>query len=73
MEYSTPNYLKLFEKSSNVFLDMTASVQLEAGLNMGRTIFICIILGFGAMLFSRDGAAPVVFEPLLEYCCLPSI
>ena len=63
MTYSTPETLKFGESSSKVYLNMTASVRLESILNMARTVFICIILGFGAMLFSRD-ANKLVLNPI---------
>jgi len=43
--------------------DITELSELEAVLNIMRTIFVCIILGFGALLFSRD-ANKLVLAPI---------
>ena len=37
--------------------------QLQAVLNMLRTVFVCIVLGMGAMLFSKD-ANDLVLKPI---------
>ena len=48
---------------SAVTIDNKWPSQLEAILNIGRTLFVTFILGFGALLFSRD-ANSLVLHPL---------
>jgi len=43
--------------------DRRSGSKLEAALNSGRTIFICLLLGLGAMGFSRD-ANSLVLMPI---------
>ena len=64
MTFSTDNeQLTPFAEPSKLYMNMTSSVKLEAILNMARTVFICIILGFGAMMFSKD-ANTLVLNPI---------
>ena len=46
---------------SEVFFDLKWESQLQAVLNIMRTIFICIILLMGAMSFSKDANELVLF------------
>lgn len=40
--------------SFKAIYDRRASTQLEAGLSVGRTLFVCFILILGALLITRD-------------------
>ena len=63
MTFSTEDEGPFAPSPSKLYMNMTQSVRLEAGLNMARTVFICIILGLGAMMFSRD-ANKLVLNPI---------
>ena len=34
--------------------DLRADTKLSAGLNMGRTVFVCIVLVLAALMFNND-------------------
>ena len=36
---------------------------MEAALGIGRTIYVCIILGFGALIFTKD-ANDLILKPI---------
>ena len=44
------------EESTEVVgvFDLRADTQLSAGLNMGRTVFVCIVLVLAALMFNKD-------------------
>lgn len=44
-------------------VDTTYFAKARAGINIGRTVFICLVLAFGALLFSLD-ANNLVLRPL---------
>jgi class 3 adenylate cyclase len=48
--------------SYSVF-DISASSRLQAGINMLKTLFICIVLTTGSVMFSKD-TNTIVLEPL---------
>jgi hypothetical protein len=48
---------------SFAFFDIRATSQLQAGLNICRTFFVCLVLGMGAMMFSKD-ANDLVLKPI---------
>ena len=48
---------------SYAFFEMRDDSRLKASLNMGRTAFVCFVLGLGAMLFSKD-ANTLVLKPI---------
>lgn len=72
-----PRHLRWMEKSKftphvatdikdfNFFFvfDIRRQVQFECRLNICQTVFICILLGFGAMTFSKD-ANKLVLQPI---------
>ncbi len=43
--------------------DLRADTRLEAGLGIGQTVFVCIILVIGAFMFTKD-ANEMVIEPI---------
>ena len=45
--------------------DIRKSSRLIAGLSLGRTLFVCIILGMGAFCFTTD-ANKVIIGPVLR-------
>eukprot|EP00898_Chlorokybus_atmophyticus_P006946 jgi/Chlat1/7252/Chrsp58S06894 len=49
--------------TSTSVLDMRSTSQLTSGLDMARTFFICLLLGGGALLFSKD-ANNLVLMPI---------
>jgi len=62
----SPMVMSRAESTKFVFLfafDRRAGSRLEAGLNSGQTIFICLLLGVGAMTFSSD-ANKLVLAPI---------
>jgi len=62
----SPMVMSKAESKKFVFLfafDRRSGSQLEAGLNSGQTIFICLLLGIGAMTFSSD-ANKLVLAPI---------
>jgi len=62
-EYYTPETISLEEKLRFQFYfayDKRPAVKMEAGLNSCQTVFICILLGVGAMMFSKDSNELVV-------------
>ena len=60
--YETPRSLG-GSRLSFAFFDISHQSRLQALLNMMRTIFVCIVLGMGAMLFSKD-ANELVLKPI---------
>jgi len=44
--------------------DSRSSTRLIAGLSLGRTVFVCLILALGSMLFIKD-ASDVIIGPVL--------
>lgn len=46
---------------SEAIYDNKWNSQINAILNMGRTVFVIIILGLGALLFSRDANILVLY------------
>mmetsp|Transcript_26704 Transcript_26704/g.65447 ORF Transcript_26704/g.65447 Transcript_26704/m.65447 type:complete len:926 (-) Transcript_26704:528-3305(-) len=63
-EYTYTVFKSAESKSiSYAFFDIRESSQLKAALNMCRTVFVCIVLGLGAMFFSKD-ANDLVLKPI---------
>merc|ERR1719265_31569 len=65
-EYYTPETISIQEKLRFQFYfayDKRPFVKMEAGLNSCQTIFICIVLGVGAMMFSKD-SNQLVLQPI---------
>ena len=63
-EYQYTTYVSEENGSvSYAFFDMRDASRLKALLNMGRTAFVCFVLGLGAMLFSKD-ANTLVLKPI---------
>jgi len=48
---------------SYAFFDARVSTRTQAALNMCRTVFVCVMLGAGALFFSRDAHA-LVLKPI---------
>ena len=48
---------------SYAFFDARAATKTQAALNMCRTVFVCVMLGAGALFFSRDAHA-LVLKPI---------
>ena len=48
---------------SYAFFDARVSTKTQATLNMCRTVFVCVMLGAGALFFSRDAHA-LVLKPI---------
>ena len=61
-------YEKIFSSNQTNYLvaifDSRATSRLIAGLSLGRTFFVCIILTLGSILFRKD-ASDVIIGPLL--------
>eukprot|EP00746_Dinoflagellata_sp_MGD_P079291 gnl/MRDRNA2_/MRDRNA2_31686_c0_seq1.p1 gnl/MRDRNA2_/MRDRNA2_31686_c0~~gnl/MRDRNA2_/MRDRNA2_31686_c0_seq1.p1 ORF type:complete len:702 (+),score=116.22 gnl/MRDRNA2_/MRDRNA2_31686_c0_seq1:145-2250(+) len=60
VEYVVPSTMNDEEGQKFAFMfafDKRRAVRLEAILNMMQTIFICIVLGFGALFFAKDSNA----------------
>ena len=64
-EYQFTAYVStaMVNKVSFAFFDVRYSSQLQAVLNLLRTVFVCIVLGMGAMMFSKD-ANNLVLKPI---------
>jgi hypothetical protein len=45
------------------YFDKRDEVRLASLLNIGQTVFICFMLGFGALAFSKD-ATELVLKPV---------
>ena len=50
-------------RPSYAFFDARVSTRTQAALNMCRTVFVCVMLGAGALFFSRDAHA-LVLKPI---------
>lgn len=50
MEKYNNNYLYIYLNKSNRSTNI-----VSAGLSLGRTVFVCIVLTCGALTFSKDG------------------
>jgi len=62
----SPMVMSMEESELFVFMfvfDRRSGSQMEAALNSGQTIFICMLLGLGAMTFSKD-ANKLVLAPI---------
>lgn len=44
-------------------VDTRTLTKFSAGLGIGRTLYVCIILGFGALIFTKD-ANDLVLKPI---------
>jgi hypothetical protein len=44
-------------------IDLTEDTKLEAGLNIAKTVFVCIVLALGAIYFNKD-ANELVLIPI---------
>eukprot|EP01022_Parablepharisma_sp_SALTPOND_P009652 TRINITY_DN139_c0_g1_i11.p1 TRINITY_DN139_c0_g1~~TRINITY_DN139_c0_g1_i11.p1 ORF type:complete len:937 (-),score=64.55 TRINITY_DN139_c0_g1_i11:7171-9981(-) len=51
------------DRGYKAVFDTRAYTKLTSGLSMGRTVFLCILLAVGAILFSHDTTS-LVLEPL---------
>ena len=48
---------------SYAFFDARAETRTQSALNVARTAFVCVVLGLGALMFSRD-ANELVLKPI---------
>ena len=46
-----------------MIIDLRKSVKFEAMISLFKTIFVCIVLGLGAMMFSSD-ANSIALHPI---------
>jgi len=52
-----------YEFASVAVFDLRFETRLQSGLNMARTVFVCIMLAVSSVLFSND-ANHLVLEPI---------
>lgn len=46
-----------------IYYDLRKATKLQAGLSIGTTIFVCVVLASGALLFSNT-ATDLVISPI---------
>lgn len=61
--YASPAESGVSSRLSFAFFDTRRASRTQAMLNMLRTVFVCIVLAMGAMLFSKD-ANELVLKPI---------
>ena len=61
--YSGDGENEQYDKLSFAFFDVTKVYKLQSVLNIAKTIFVCIVLLLGALLFSKD-ANVLVLRPI---------
>ena len=63
LEPETPPKRTSSRSPSYAFFDARVATRTQAALNMCRTVFVCLMLGAGALFFSRDAHA-LVLKPI---------
>ena len=61
--YVSPPEANVHDRLSFAFFDVRDASRAQAALNMCRTVFVCVVLGVGALMFSRD-ANFLVLKPI---------
>ena len=61
--YSGDGENEQYDKLSFAFFDVSKVYKLQSVLNIAKTIFVCIVLLLGALLFSKD-ANVLVLRPI---------